>query len=110
MNGKLFEEMLPPASFRQRDAASAAGLLCAGLEPYFTGHFGSLFSVHHGQAGTAQPRRTLHHEKNILKLIKPLFLDALWEEFDKIKSNKNKLYEFHGKLRRLKFLDPACGY
>lgn len=48
-------------------------------------------------------------EKNILKLIKPLFLDELWEEFNKIKSNKSKLTEFHKKLRSLKFLDPACG-
>ena len=48
-------------------------------------------------------------EENILKLIKPLFLDGLWEEFEKIKHNKNKLFEFHKKLRRLNFLDPACG-
>ena len=48
-------------------------------------------------------------EKNILKLIKPLFLDELREEFEKIKSSKPKLHEFHRKLSTLKFLDPACG-
>jgi hypothetical protein len=48
-------------------------------------------------------------EKNILKLIKPLFLDELWAEFESVKSNKNKLPEFHKKLSTLKFLDPACG-
>jgi hypothetical protein len=48
-------------------------------------------------------------EKNILKLIKPLFLDALHEEFAKVRTNKNKLFEFHKKLRSLRFLDPACG-
>jgi hypothetical protein len=48
-------------------------------------------------------------EENILKLIKPLFLDALWAEFEKIKGNKNRLFEFHKKLRSLTFLDPACG-
>lgn len=48
-------------------------------------------------------------ETNILKLIKPLFLDELWAEFDTIKGNKNKLAEFHRKLNTLKFLDPACG-
>ena len=46
---------------------------------------------------------------NILKLIKPLFLDDLWKEFETIKDNKNKLPEFHKKLSTLKFLDPACG-
>ena len=48
-------------------------------------------------------------EKNILKLIKPLFLDTLWEEFNKIKRNPQKLTEFQKKLRSLTFLDPACG-
>ncbi len=48
-------------------------------------------------------------ETNILKLIKPLFLDELWKEFESIKDNKNKLPEFHKKLSTLKFLDPACG-
>jgi hypothetical protein len=48
-------------------------------------------------------------ESNILKLIKPLFLDELWEEFETIKGNKNKLPEFHKKISQLKFLDPACG-
>ena len=44
-----------------------------------------------------------------MKLISPLFLDELKEEFRKIKGNKNKLKEFHKKLGTLKFLDPACG-
>src|SRR5690606_15341152 len=60
-----------------------------------------------------QARRNLgaHYtsEKNILKLIKPLFLDELWAEFEKTKTNRNKLFEFHKKLRQLTFLDPACG-
>ena len=60
-----------------------------------------------------QKRRNLgaHYtsETNILKLIKPLFLDELWKEFENIKDNTNKLAEFHKKLSTLKFLDPACG-
>jgi hypothetical protein len=48
-------------------------------------------------------------EENIQKLIKPLFLDELRAEFEKIKKNRNKLFDFHKKLRSLKFFDPACG-
>ncbi|MGH6629202.1 MAG: DNA methyltransferase, partial [Burkholderiales bacterium] len=48
-------------------------------------------------------------ETNILKLIRPLFLDDLREEFERVKGNKDKLFEFHKKLNRLTFLDPACG-
>ena len=48
-------------------------------------------------------------EKNILKVIRGLFLDDLYAEFQSIKNNQNKLREFHNKLSRLKFFDPACG-
>ncbi len=52
-------------------------------------------------------------EENILKVIKPLFLDSLYDEFEKLrmlKTNKEKkLREFHEKIASLTFLDPACG-
>ncbi len=48
-------------------------------------------------------------EKNILKLIKPLFLDELWAEFSKVKTDKGKLKKLHDKISKLRFLDPACG-
>jgi type I restriction-modification system DNA methylase subunit len=71
--------------------------------------FGSLFqSIMDDKA-----RRNLgaHYtsEENIQKLIKPLFLDGLRAEFEKIRKNRNKLFEFHKKLRSLTFFDPACG-
>ncbi|MDP3744901.1 MAG: hypothetical protein Q8Q76_11270 [Methylotenera sp.] len=71
--------------------------------------FGSLFQ----SIMDSEARRNLgtHYtsEENILKLVKPLFLDALWVEFEKIKHNKNRLFESHKKLRSLTFFDPACG-
>jgi hypothetical protein len=109
INGKLFEEMLPPAAF---DSAMRQTLLeCCGLDwsRISPAIFGSLFQ----SIMDKQARRNLgaHYtsEENILKLIKPLFLDDLWEEFEKVKNNKNRLFEFHKKLRHLTFLDPACG-
>lgn len=76
--------------------------------------FGSLFQ------GVMEPaeRRALgaHYtsEENILKLIRPLFLDALRSEFAAIKSGpehgrQKKLNAFHEKISQLKFFDPACG-
>lgn len=109
VNGKLFEELLPPAGF---DSAMRKSLLdCCSLDwgRISPAIFGSLFQ----SIMDKKARRNLgaHYtsEKNILKLIKPLFLDELWEEFEKIKSNKNKLFDFHKRIRRLTFLDPACG-
>jgi hypothetical protein len=44
-----------------------------------------------------------------MKLIKPLFLDELWDEFHAAGENQNKLRVLHGKISKLRFLDPACG-
>ena len=53
-------------------------------------------------------------ERNILKVIEPLFMDDLRVEFERLKSRKDRrrlpeLRAFQAKLGRLKFLDPACG-
>ena len=109
VNGKLFEERLNPASF---DSAMRESLLqCCSLDwsRISPAIFGSLFQ----SIMDKEARRNLgaHYtsEKNILKLINPLFMDDLRAEFEKAKNNKNKLFTFHKKLRTLKFLDPACG-
>lgn len=109
VNGKLFEETLPPASFdrKMRDILFECMRLDWGkISPAI---FGSMFQ----SVMDPKERRNLgaHYtsEKNILKLIKPLFLDELWEEFNSVKINKGKLQEFHKKISNLRFLDPACG-
>ena len=109
VNGKLFEEALPIAAFNSRMREIL--LECSSLDwgKISPAIFGSMFQ----SVMNPEERRNLgaHYtsEKNILKLIKPLFLDELHAEFQKVKSNKNRLKEFHQKLASLKFLDPACG-
>lgn len=109
VNGKLFEEQLPIASFNsamRKILLQASRLDWGKISPAI---FGSLFQ----SVMNPEERRNLgaHYtsEKNIFKLIKPLFLDELRTEFESVKNNKNKLREFHHKLSTLKFLDPACG-
>lgn len=48
-------------------------------------------------------------ERNILKVIQPLFLDGLWQEYEAAKNNKPKLTALYDKLPTLTFFDPACG-
>ena len=53
-------------------------------------------------------------EKNILKVIEPLFLDDLRAEFARLKARKDthrrlELHRFQQRLGTLRFLDPACG-
>lgn len=109
VNGRLFAEPLPLAAF---DAKMRALLLDAStldwsrISPAI---FGSMFQ----SVMDSKARRNLgaHYtsEKNILKVIGPLFLDELKAELDRIGMHEAKLKAFHGKLARLKFLDPACG-
>jgi len=47
--------------------------------------------------------------ENILKLIKPLFLDKLEEEFEKNMENPKGLEKLILRLSKIKFFDPACG-
>src|SRR5699024_9563602 len=47
--------------------------------------------------------------ENILKLIKPLFLDELEEEFEKNKNNSKALRRLLRRIGKIKFFDPACG-
>jgi hypothetical protein len=110
VNGKLFEETLPPASFDRKMREIL--LECTALDwgAISPAIFGSLFQ----SVMNPVERRNLgaHYtsEKNILKVIKPLFLDDLWKEYEKAKNeSRTKLIQFHEKLGSLRFLDPACG-
>ncbi|MCF8247994.1 MAG: hypothetical protein K9J37_22750 [Saprospiraceae bacterium] len=109
VNGKLFEEMLPFAAFdsKMREMLLyACGLNWSRISPAI---FGSMFQA----VMNPKERRNLgaHYtsEKNIQKVIKPLFLDGLYAEFEKAKGNRNRLNELHRKIASLHFLDPACG-
>jgi hypothetical protein len=109
VNGSLFAEHLRTADF---DADMREMLIeCCALDwsRISPAIFGALFQ----SVMIPQLRRNLgaHYttEKNILKVIGPLFLDELRAEFEKVKGQKKKLVEFHQRLAKLKFLDPACG-
>ncbi len=109
VNGKLFEESLPMADFSSamREALlDACALDWSAISPAI---FGSLFQSIMDEKARRNLGAHYTSEENILKLIKPLFLDGLWVEFEKVKRQKNRLFEFHKRLRSLTFLDPACG-
>ncbi len=109
VNGKLFEEFLPNASFDKK--MRQALLDCCQLDwsKISPAIFGSMFQSVMNPAERRNLGAHYTSEKNILKLIKPLFLDELYAEFQKIKDNKSKLIEFHKRIANMKFLDPACG-
>jgi hypothetical protein len=109
VNGKLFEESLPVAAFNS--AMRRLLLQCCTLDwgKISPAIFGSLFQ----SVMDPTERRNLgaHYtsEKNILKVIQPLFMDELKAEHGNIRHDKNKLKKLHLRISQLRFLDPACG-
>ncbi len=109
VNGKLFEETLPMASFDSKMRKALLECCYIDWSKISPAIFGSMFQ----SVMNPKERRNLgaHYtsEKNILKVIKPFFLDELRAEFESLKGKKNELPKFHQKLSQLLFLDPACG-
>lgn len=109
VNGLLFRETLRFPNF---DTAMRQLLLdCCSFDWGLVSPaiFGSLFQ----SVMDKSKRRNLgaHYtsEKNILKVIRCLFLDDLYLEFASSRSSAKKLLAFHDKIASMHFFDPACG-
>jgi hypothetical protein len=109
INGKLFEETLQVATFDRKMRSTLLDCCALNWGSVSPAIFGALFQSIMDEKARRNLGAHYTSEENILKLIKPLFLDDLWSEFNRVKANKNRLFEFQKKLRSLIFLDPACG-
>ncbi len=118
INGSLFAEQtrIPSFNFELRKLLLDCGELnWSNISPAIFGSmFQAVLDAHDPDVtNRKETRRELgaHYtsERNILRVINPLFLNQLREEYDAIKKNKTKLKEFYLKLHKLKFFDPACG-
>ena len=114
LDGDLFRDLILIPFF---DAATRELLLEACQFDWSTSSpaiFGSVFqSVMDRNQRRAQGAHYTT-EKNILKVIEPLFLDDLHAQFDRAKARKDKgchatLRAFHKRLGNLTLFDAACG-
>src|SRR5574340_665402 len=109
VNGELFAERLSFADFNRAMRNSLLACTRFDWSRISPAIFGSLFQ------GIMEPRdrRQIggHYtsERDILKVVRGLFLDELRAEFKRVRRNKSQLRQFHRKLSGLRFLDPACG-
>ena len=114
VNGELFAEPLRIPDF---DAAMRQALLDAGrfdwtaISPAI---FGALFQSVMEPADRRAQGAHYTTEKNILKVIEPLFLDDLRAEFRRLQARRDTrivtdLRKFQETLGTLRFFDPACG-
>lgn len=109
VNGELFAERLNFAAFNR--AMRVALLQCCNFrwEKISSAVFGSLFQNIMDDRERRQIGAHYTSERDIMKLIRSLFLDELREEFERIKRDRNALGRFHRRLGEMRFLDPACG-
>ncbi|XWN36461.1 MAG: DNA methyltransferase [Balneola sp.] len=109
VNGGLFKEKIscPKFTRKSREIIIESGELdWSEINPDI---FGSMMQAvivpeHRGDMG-------IHYTSvpNIMKVIKPLFLDELYDEFEKGLDNRKKLKELLHRLNKIKIFDPACG-
>ncbi len=114
VNGSLFAENLGFADFN-RDMRNAL-LACTAFDwsRISPAIFGSLFQTVMEPKERRQIGGHYTSERDILKVIRSLFLDDLRAEFENLKADRStrrtaRMEEFHARLCRLRFLDPACG-
>ncbi len=114
VNGDLFADRLRAPAFNRemRDRLlEACDFSWDAISPAI---FGALFQ---SVMETAERRAQGAHyttERNILKVIEPLFLDDLRAELTRLAARRDTgrraaLEAFHDRLAALRFFDPACG-
>jgi hypothetical protein len=114
VNGGLFAESIQSPNFTsamRTELLIAMRLDWSKVSPAI---FGSMFQ---GVMDEKERRNLGAHytsEKNILRVIKPLFLDDLYVEFATAnaagpRKKFEELRKLQDKIAELKFLDPACG-
>jgi N-6 DNA Methylase len=115
INGGLFANRIPVAEFdsdMRNLLLDCSKFSWSDISPAI---FGSLFQYVMNKEKRSNLGAHYTNEPNIMKTIKPLFLDELYFEFEKAKNSRitNKrradLNILQEKISKLTFLDPACG-
>jgi hypothetical protein len=114
VNGGLFNERLdyPRFNSAMRDALLfCCEFMWAKISPAV---FGSLFQGVMDDRARRQQGAHYTSERDIMKVLRSLFLDDLRAEWERLKTDRSSRRRasqnaFHQRLRSLQFLDPACG-
>jgi len=109
VNGKLFRDrhQIPEFTRRSRQAIIDSGTLdWSAINPDI---FGSMIQAvvtpeHRGGLG-------MHYTSvpNIMKVIEPLFLNDVYDAFEKGKHSPKQMMKLLNRLSKIKVFDPACG-
>lgn len=109
VNGSLFSERspIPKITSKARKLILESGQ--QDWEMINPDIFGSMFQAVSESGARGNLGQHYTSVPNIMKVIKPLFLDSLREDFENVKDDPAKLRAFWDRLGSIKFFDPACG-
>jgi len=109
VNGGLFKNKLQAPKFSR---SSRSAILNSGDQDWSAINpdiFGSMFQavISFDQRGKLGQHYT--SVPNIMKVIEPLFLNDLYEEFENVNGKKKKYNALLYRIQNIKIFDPACG-
>lgn len=110
VNGKLFRDEIhiPELTAKARELMIECGDRnnWKEINPDIFGSMFQAVKIAEVRSGLGQHYTSV---PNIMKVISPLFMDELNEEFEKNKDNPNKLKALKIRLGKIRIFDPACG-
>jgi hypothetical protein len=114
VNGKLFSRQLRPAPITQDICEIIINVANADWRRVSPAIFGALFQCVMDKKKRANLGEHYTSEANILRALRPLFLDELHDELLELSNRAgpqrtNLLRQFRAKLSSISILDPACG-
>ena len=114
VNGRLFETRLAFADFNRDMRLELLRCTTFNWARISPAVFGSLFQAIMAPRQRRQIGAHYTSERDIMKVVRSLFLDDLQDEFRKIVADRStgrnsRLEKLQTKLAGLKLLDPACG-
>ncbi len=121
VNGGLFDEKISLPEYNRNVSSPTAAIGAFNARKKFSWHeisppiFGAMFESTFSKENRQRASGMFYTSvENIHKVIDPLFLDDLRDEFEfakrkQIKNRAAALLELQEKISSLKFLDPACG-
>lgn len=116
VNGHLFEDTLPTQFFNEQMYEALRVATHFDWSRISPAIFGSLFQLVKSKEARRSDGEHYTSEKNILKVLQPLFLDEFRAEADRLIALKGtasarvkQLRAFQDRLASYVFCDPACG-
>jgi hypothetical protein len=109
VNGELFSKSYEIPKFSQKSRKLIVDMGSLDWSLINPDIFGSMFQAVVDEGERAHLGIHYTSVPNIMKVIEPLFLDNLYEEFEKSIGQYKRLLRLADRLSKIKIFDPACG-